>query len=185
MFIKNRGARRILRKTWIFRFWTASITSTKQFGARAEKSWFLNRKSSGPIKIIKSEQLFYSIASCWCSKPCSRLRFFGKSSMGTLEKLQKCYEKSINTRYFVKNTDFQLLNGFDHVYEAIRTWSWKIVIFEPKIVRTDQNHQKWTAFLPNRLALVFKTTLKTVIFRKILDGDPRKIAEMSRKIDQH
>ena len=40
---------------------------------------------------------------------------------GTLEKSQKCHEKSINTRYFVKNTDFQLLNGFDHVYEAIRT----------------------------------------------------------------
>ena len=105
--------------------------------------------------------------------------------MGTLQKLQKCHEKSINTRYFVKNTDFQLLNGFDHVYEAIRTWSWKIVIFEPKIVRTDQNHQKWTAFLPNRLVLVFKTMLKTAIFRKILDGDLRKIGEMSRKIDQH
>ena len=105
--------------------------------------------------------------------------------MGTLQKSQKCHEKSISTRYFAKNTDFQLLNCFDHVYEAIRIRSWKIVIFEPKIVRTDQNYQKWTAFLPNRIVLVFKTMLKTAIFRKILDGDLRKIAEMSRKIDQH
>ena len=105
--------------------------------------------------------------------------------MGTLQKSQKCHEKSISTRYFAKNTDFQLLNGFDHVYEAIRTWSWKIVIFEQKIVRTDQNHQKWTAFLPNRLVLVFKTMLKTAIFRKILDGDPRKIAKCSLKIEEH
>ena len=103
--------------------------------------------------------------------------------MGTIEKSQKCHEKSINTRYFVKNTDFQLLNCFDHVYEAIRTWSWKIAIFEPKIVRTDQNHQTWTAFLLNCLVLVFKTMLKTVIFRKILDGDPRKIAKCWLKIE--
>ena len=41
--------------------------------------------------------------------------------MGTLEKSEKCYEKSINTKYFVKNIVFKLLNGFDHVYEAIRT----------------------------------------------------------------
>ena len=41
--------------------------------------------------------------------------------MGTIENSQKCYEKSINATYFVKNIDFQLLNDFDHVYEAMRT----------------------------------------------------------------
>ena len=105
--------------------------------------------------------------------------------MGTLQKSQKCHEKSISTRYFAKNTDFQLLNGFDHVYEAIRAGSWKIVIFEPKIIRIDENHQKWTRFLPNHLVLVFKTVFKTAIFRKILDGDLTKIAKMSRKMHQH
>ena len=35
------------------------------------------------------------------------------------------------------------------------------------------------------LVLVLKTVLKTVISRKILDGDPTKITKMSRKIDQH
>ena len=34
-------------------------------------------------------------------------------------------------------------------------------------------------FLPNHLVLVFKTVFKTAIFRKILDGDPTKIAKMS------
>ena len=105
--------------------------------------------------------------------------------MGTLQKSQKYHEKSISTKYFVKNTDFHVLNSFDHVYEAIRTGCWKITIFDPKIVRTDHDHQKWTGFLPNCLVLVFKTVLKTAIFPKILDGDPTKIAKMSRKIDQH
>ena len=95
MFTKNRGARGTLRKTLILRFWTASITYTRQFGARAEKSWFLNPKCSGSLKIIK----------------------------------------------------------------------------------------KWTGFLLNRLAMLLKTVSKTVIFRKILDGDPRKIAKCSLKID--
>ena len=94
--------------------------------------------------------------------------------MGTLQKSQKCHEKSISTRYFAKNTDFQLLNGFDHVYEAIRAGSWKIVIFEPKIIRIDENHQKWTHFLPNHIVLVFKTVFKTAIFRKNLRWGPYK-----------
>ena len=49
--------------------------------------------------------------------------------MVTLQKSQKYHEKSINTRYFVKNTDFQLLNGFDHVYEVVLKTVSKIVIF--------------------------------------------------------
>ena len=160
MFTKNRGARGTLRKTLIFRFWTASITLARQFGARAEKSWFLNQKCSGSFKIIKSEQLFYSIVPLCCSKPYPKPWFFGKSSMGTLEKSQNVHEKSMSTRYFAKNMDFKVLNGFDHIYEAIRSSSWKIVIFEPKMLRIAQNHQKWTGFLLNRLAM---------LSRKIMD----------------
>ena len=39
--------------------------------------------------------------------------------------------------------------------------------------------------LPNYPLLVVKTVSKTVIFQKILDGDPTKIVKMSRKSDQH
>ena len=88
MFTKKQWERGTLRKTWIIRFWTASITYTRQFGARAEKSWFLNQKYSGLLNIIKSEHVFYSIASLSCSKPCPKPWFFRKSSMGTLEKSQ-------------------------------------------------------------------------------------------------
>ena len=38
--------------------------------------------------------------------------------MGTLEKSQNVHEKSMSTRYFAKNMDFKVLNGFDHMYEA-------------------------------------------------------------------
>ena len=78
MFTKNRGARGTLRKTLIFMFWTASTKYTRQFGARAEKSWFLNQKCSGLLKIIKSEHVFYSIASLSCSKPCPKPCVFSK-----------------------------------------------------------------------------------------------------------
>ena len=44
-----------------------------------------------------------------------------------VEEKGKGKEKSINTRYFVKNTDFQLLNGFDHVYEVVLKTVSKIV----------------------------------------------------------
>ena len=40
-------------------------------------------------------------------------------------------------------------------------------------------------FLAKYLVLVLKTVLKTVIYRKILDGDPTKIKKVSRKTDQH
>ena len=33
--------------------------------------------------------------------------------------------------------------------------------------------------------LLLKTVAKTIIFWKILDGDPLKIAEMQRKLNQH
>ena len=72
MFTKNQDLRGTLWKTWIFMFWTATITYTRQFEARAEKSWFLNQKCSGLLKIIKSEHVFYSIASLSCSKPCPK-----------------------------------------------------------------------------------------------------------------
>jgi len=29
----------------------------------------------------------------------------------------------MSTRYFAKNMDFKVLNGFDHIYEAIRSSS--------------------------------------------------------------
>ena len=72
-------------------FLFATITYTRQFEARAEKSWFLNQKCSGLLKIIKSEHAFYSIASLSCSKPCSKPWFFRKSSMGTLQKSQNVH----------------------------------------------------------------------------------------------
>ena len=69
---KNRSTRGNCWKTVIFSFGTASITSTRQFGAGAEKSWFLTRKSSGPLEIAKTEHLFWQSTSCWCSKQCSK-----------------------------------------------------------------------------------------------------------------
>ena len=44
---------------------------------------------------------------------------------------------------------------------------------------------KGTAFLLNRPAMLLKTVSKTVIFRKILDGDLRKITKCSLKIEEH
>ena len=79
--------------------------------------------------------------------------------------------------------NFHVLNGYDHIYEAIRSSSWKIMISEPKMFRIAQNHQKWTCFLLNRFAELFKTVFKTATFQKILDGDPRKIPKCSLKID--
>ena len=69
-------------KTVIFTFWTASITRSKQLEAGPEKSWFLMRKSSGSVKITKTQHLFRQFTLCWSSKSCSELWFFGKSSMG-------------------------------------------------------------------------------------------------------
>ena len=83
------------------------------------------------------------------------------------------------------NMKFHVLNGYDHIYDAIRSSSWKIVIFEPKMFRAAQNHQKWSCFLLNRFLKLFKTVFKTVIFQKILDGDPTKIAKCSLKIEEH
>ena len=91
LFTKTRYIRGTLRKTWIFMFWTATITYTRQFGARAEKSWFLHQKCSELLIIIKSEHVFYSIASWSCSKPCSKPWFFRKSSMGTVQKSQNVH----------------------------------------------------------------------------------------------
>ena len=103
---------------------------------------------------------FSRIVSWNASEHGSKTWNFRKSSMGTLEKSQNVNEKSRSTRYFAKNIDFKVLNGFDHIYDAIRSSSWKIVIFEPKMLRIAQNHQKWTGFLLNRLAM---------LSRKIMD----------------
>ena len=174
---KNRHIRGNSRKTAILSSGTVSVSSTRQFDAGTEKSLFLTRKSSGSVRIVKNEHLFERITPCCCSKPCPKPWFFGKSSMGTLEKSQNVHEKSMSTRYFAKNMDFKVLNGFDHIYEAIRSSSWKIVIFEPKMFRAAHHHQKWTCFLLNRFLKLFKTVFKTTTFQKILDGDPRKIAK--------
>ena len=88
----------IAEKNVIFTFWTASITSTRQLMAEPEKSWFLMRKSAGSLKITKTEQLFRPFTSCWSWKYGSESLFFGKTSMGTLQKSQKCHEKSICMR---------------------------------------------------------------------------------------
>ena len=78
--------------------------------------------------------------------------------------------------------NFHVLNCYDHIYEAIRSSSWKIMLFEPKMFRAAQNHQKWTCFLLNRFLKLFKTVFKTATFQKILDGDLRKIAKCSLKM---
>ena len=88
--------------------------------------------------------------------------------MGTLQKSQKCHEKSINTMQLLKNSDFQLRNGFDHQHEAIWRRSWKIVIFDAKIVRNARNHKNWTPFLANYLVLVLKT-----LFNSDFSENPR------------
>ena len=81
--------------------------------------------------------------------------------------------------------NFHVLNGYDHIYDAIRSSSWKIVIFEPKMFRAAHHHQKWTCFLLNRFLKLFTTVFKTVIFQKILDGDPTKIAKCSLKKNRY
>ena len=82
-------------KIVIFTFWTALITRKMQLVAGPEKLWFLSRKSSGSLKITKILHLFQQFTSLWSSKSRSESWFFGKSSMGTLQKSQKCHEKSI------------------------------------------------------------------------------------------
>ena len=59
------------------------------------------------------------------------------------------------------------------------------MIFDAKIVRIAQNHKNRTAFSAIYLVLVVKIVFRIVIFRKILDGDPTKITEMSQKFDLH
>ena len=82
-----------------------------------------------------------------------------------------------------KNTDFQLLNGLDHQHEAIRSRSWKMLIFDPKFVRIGRNRSKWTAFWTNRIVLMLKTVLKIETFRfvKILRTQIWKMSLKSMK----
>ena len=98
-------------------------------------------KSFGSLKITKIQHVFRPFASFWSSKSCPESWFFGKSSMGTLQKSQKCHEKMICLRQLLKNRDFHVLNGFDHTLEAIGGRNWKIVIFDAKIVRIAQNQR--------------------------------------------
>ena len=59
----------------------------------------------------------------------------------TLQKSQKCHEKSIRARQLSRNINFQRRNDFDHTHDAIRGGSWKNVIFDAKIVEIAQNHR--------------------------------------------
>ena len=52
------------------------------------------------------------------------------------------------------------------------------MVFDAKIVRIAGNRKNGTPFSVTYLVLVLKTLFKTVIFRKILDGDPTKITNM-------
>ena len=59
------------------------------------------------------------------------------------------------------------------------------MFLDAKIVRTARNRKNGTPFFAKYLVLVLKTVLKTVISRKIIDGDPTKITKIAQKIDQH
>ena len=54
---------------------------------------------------------------------------------------EKDHEKSMDLKYFLKTSDFQLLNGLDHQHEVIRSRSGKMMIFHPKIVRIGRNRK--------------------------------------------
>ena len=56
---------------------------------------------------------------------------------------------------------------------------------DAKIVRIGQNHENSTPFSAIYLVLVVKIVFRIVIFRKILDWDPKKITKMSQNIEQH
>ena len=81
----------------------------------------------------------------------------------------------------LKNRDFHVLNGFDHMHDVIGGRKLKIVIFDAKIVQIAQNHKNSTAFSAIYLVLVVKIVFRIVIFRKILDGDPTKITTCDEK----
>ena len=119
---KNRSAPGNCWKSVIFTFWTAPITSTEQLVAKPEKSWFLMRKSSRSMKITKTEQLFRSFTSWWSSKSCPESWFFGKSSIGNLQKSQKCHGK-IDTHLVIpeKTVIFTF-------WTASHTCTWQLVV---------------------------------------------------------
>ena len=133
-----------------------------------------NHKNSTPFSVIYLLLIF---------KIVFRIMIFRKILDRDPTKITKMSRKTICSRYLLKNRDFHVLNGFDHTLEAIGAASWKIVIFVAKIVRIDQNHKKWTAFLAIYLVLVVKIVFRIVIFRKNIDEDPTKITKLSRKID--
>ena len=84
-----------------------------------------------------------------------------------------------------KNDDFQLRNASDNVKGTIRTGSSKIYDFERKMLRIAENRRKSMLYFANRLLERVRTCFEIIIFVKNVDGDPRKIAEISRKIRQH
>ena len=78
--IDQHGA--ICRKTLIFTFGTPSITTTGQFGARAEKSWILTLKSVRTARNHKNWTAFSTICFVLVFKTVFGIIISGKSSMG-------------------------------------------------------------------------------------------------------